>query len=232
MNSNNYSSKFIVIEGIDGSGKATQLKKLKEHFEIKNVKVSTFDFPQYEKSSSYFVREYLNGHFGSFQEIGPYQASLFFALDRFDAKKDILSALASGQMVISNRYVASNMAHQGSNLSDLAERKKYYDWVNDLEFNILGIPKPDLNLILHVTPDISQKLIDTKDSRKYIQSGAKRDILESDFTHLANTEKIYQELCELFPNWFKNIECMRAGSILSPSEIHQEILSLVEKVIK
>ncbi|MEK7180958.1 MAG: thymidylate kinase [Patescibacteria group bacterium] len=232
MTSNNYSGTFIVIEGIDGSGKATQLKKLKEYFEAKDTKVATFDFPQYEKPSSYFVREYLNGRFGSFQEIGPHQASLFFALDRFDAKKDILSSLAKGQIVISNRYVASNMAHQGSNLRDAAERKKYYNWVNDLEFNILGIPKPDLNLILHITPDISQKLIDTKTTRKYIQNGAKRDMLESDFTHLANTEKIYQELCGLFPGWFKNIECMRAGNIIPPSEIHQEILSLVDKVIK
>lgn len=222
--------KFIVIEGIDGSGKATQLKNLKEYLEGRNIEVATFDFPQYEKPSSHFVRQYLNGVYGHFSEVGPYRASILFALDRHDAKKEIESALASGKVAISNRYVASNMAHQGSNIKNDIERKKYFEWVDDLEFNILGIPRPDLNIILHVEAAAGQNLVDKKNSREYIQ-GKKRDMLEADLDHLRRTEKTYQELASLFNNHFATVECMRSGAIMSPEEIHQAILKKVETIL-
>ena len=225
-------SKFIVIEGIDGSGKATQLKKLSDFLRSKSQEIATFDFPQYSNASSYFVREYLNGHYGSFQEINPYAASAFFALDRYDSKNKIIQALTHGKIVLSNRYVGSNMAHQGSNLKDKNDREDYFKWIENFEFSILSIPKPDLNIILHVSADIVQNLIDRKDSRNYIDGGAKRDLLESDLNHLKKTEATYQEIASLFPDQFTVIECMKNNQIMSVEEIHSEILSLVEKVIK
>src|SRR5688572_8863017 len=103
--------KFIVIEGTDGSGKKTQFELLVKRLKKAGHKVATFDFPQYGTPSAYFVEQYLNGHYGSIKETGPYRASLFYALDRFDAAPHIQAALAEGTMVICNRYVASNMGH-------------------------------------------------------------------------------------------------------------------------
>ncbi len=223
--------KFIVIEGIDGSGKATQLQKLKEYLEDKNIKVSTFDFPQYSQPSSYFVREYLNGKYGHFKEVGPYRASIFFALDRYAAKSEIEIALSTGKVAISNRYVASNMAHQGSSIENSVERKKYFEWITNLEFNILGIPKPDLNVILHVDAVAGQVLVDKKNEREYIEDKKKRDIHEADIEHLKRTEKVYKEIAELFSGHFATIECMSNNGIMTPEEIHARILNEIKPLL-
>ncbi len=220
--------KFIVIEGIDGSGKATQLKKLSDFLKSKNHKIATFDFPQYDKPSSYFVREYLNGRYGPFEEVGPQLASTFFALDRYDAKKEIMLSLTSGKIVLSNRYIGSNMAHQGSNLNSLEDREKYFNWIENFEFEILGIPKPDLNIILHVSADIVQRFVDMKDQRTYIASGAKRDILEANINHLKKAENTYKEMAEIFPDQFVVVECMKDNEIMSLEEVHSKVVSIVE----
>jgi dTMP kinase len=104
---------FIVLEGSDGSGKTTQFELLKKRLIGAGYEVEVFDFPRYEKPSSHFVRQYLNGEYGSASSVNPYTASLFYALDRYEAAKDIKSALERGRVVLSNRYVGSNMAHPG-----------------------------------------------------------------------------------------------------------------------
>src|SRR5690348_9587367 len=131
---------FIVIEGSDGSGKGTQYKLVTEKLKEKGYDVATYDFPQYDQESSYFVREYLNGNYGSAEDLGAYTPSLFFALDRFQAAQQIRKDLDGGKVVLSNRFIGSNLAHQGQKITDDTERTKYYDWLYDLEFNILGIP--------------------------------------------------------------------------------------------
>lgn len=225
------SGKFIVIEGIDGSGKATQLKKLSDFLRSRGLEIATFDFPQYSEPSSYFVREYLNGRYGSFKEINPYAASSFFALDRYNAKKEIILALASGKITLSNRYVGSNMAHQGSNFENSEDQKKYFNWIDNFEFEILGIPRPDLNIILHVSAGVVQELVDQKGERQYISNGAKRDILESNLDHLKKTETTYQEIAALFPDQFTTIECMNGGKLDTIEAVHQKIVELVLKIL-
>ena len=105
---------LIVIEGSDGSGKGTQFNLLNERLKAAGYDVAVFDFPRYENESSYFVRQYLNGNFGPAAEISPFTASLFYALDRYEAAKEIRAELAAGKVVLCNRYVGSNMAHQGA----------------------------------------------------------------------------------------------------------------------
>src|SRR2546423_12717689 len=125
--------KFIVLEGTDGSGKTTQFKKLIDRLE-KEHEVTTFDFPQYAKPSSYFVKEYLNGRYGTLAEVGPYRASIFYALDRFDVGREISKWLKEDKIIVSNRYVSSNMGHQGAKIKDIKERKEYFKWIDQFEF--------------------------------------------------------------------------------------------------
>src|SRR3989344_3516601 len=182
--------RFIVIDGTDGSGKATQLKELAMRLKKSGRPFKTFDFPQYGKESSYFVRQYLNGKYGGPNEVGPYRASIFYAMDRYDVGEQIKRWLKDGYVVISNRYVAANMGHQGSKIKNGAAQRKYFRWLHDFEYGMLEIPQPDITVILHVTPRISQELVDKKGNRFYV-GGTKRDIHEADLGHLVRAEKTY-----------------------------------------
>ncbi len=222
---------FIVLEGTDGSGKTEQFKRLAAKLITDGYEIATFDFPQYGKPSSYFVREYLNGRYGGWEEVGPYKASLFYAMDRFDVGWQIKNVLAEGRIVISNRYVGSNLGHQGSKTTNDAERKKFFEWDYDLEYNILGIPRPDLNIFLHMPAVIAQALVDQKGAREYV-GGAKRDIHEADINHLKNAERAYLEIAKLFPNDFKLVECMESGKLLSIEKIHEKVWVIVHEALK
>ncbi|MFA6354130.1 MAG: thymidylate kinase [Candidatus Paceibacterota bacterium] len=222
--------KFIVIEGIDGSGKSVQFNKLVEYLDSKGHEITPFDFPQYNEPSSYFVKEYLAGHYGPSKEVGPYRASLFYALDRFAAKEKLNIALDSGKLVVSNRYVASNMGHQGANLKDGNEREKLFLWINEIEFKILTIPEPDLNIVLHVPAEISYRLIKEREE-KGERGGAKRDIHELDLDHLKAAEESYLLAAKLFPSRFHLIECAPQGQLMTIDEIQVKIRAKVEEVI-
>ena len=221
---------FILIEGTDGSGKTLQTGLLIKRLKKLNKKVEQISFPQYGQPSAFLVEKYLNGEFGSASEVGPYRASILYAVDRFAAANQIRKWLKQGKIVIANRYVASNMGHQGGKIKDAKKRRQYLDWVYDLEYNILGIPKPDVNLILHVTAKISQQLVDKKGERKYLK-GKKRDIHEDDLNHLRDAEQAYLEINKRYPE-FKIIECVENNKILPPQIIHQKIWQIIENRIK
>lgn len=212
---------FIVIEGSDGSGKGTQFKLIADRLKAQGHDIATYDFPQYDQESSYFVREYLNGNYGSADSLGAYTPSLFFALDRFQAAQSIKKDLAAGKIVLSNRFIGANLAHQGQKIDDEAERTKYYNWLYDLEFNILGIPKPDVNIVLIVPADIAQKLVDQKDARSYTDK--KRDIHEADLNHLQRAVAAYEKLCEQFPEQFIAISGTQGRELLSIPEVTERI---------
>ncbi|MFI5240212.1 MAG: dTMP kinase [Candidatus Saccharimonadia bacterium] len=222
---------FIVLEGTDGTGKGTQFEKLIGRLRSEDFDVATFDFPQYGHPSAFFVERYLNGKYGTVDEIGPYRGSIFYAMDRYEASFAIRESLERGQIVIANRYVASNMGHQGGKISDEHERIKYFEWLDELEFNILGIAKPDLNIVLHVPAAIAQTLIDQKAKREYIEQG-KRDIHENDLGHLERAEQVYLEICEKFPKTFTKIECAENGNILSIEKIHERIWATVQLLLR
>lgn len=212
---------FIVIEGTDGSGKGTQFQLLAERLRTAGYDVALFDFPQYDKASSYFVREYLNGKYGSADDIGPYTGSLFYALDRFEASGAIRDALAAGKIVLANRFVGSNMAHQGTKFINPEERRGYFIWLDNLEFEMLRVPRPDASFVLRVPADIAQTLVDQKTSRSYTEK--KRDIHEADLSHLERSVQVYDEMCGLFPRDFIRIDCVRNDQLLDIETV-QEIL--------
>lgn len=219
--------KLIVLDGTDGSGKTTQFKLLVETLEAEGHQVATVDFPQYGSKSAGPLEEYLNGKYG---QLNPYAASIFYAIDRFDVSLQIRQWLEQGKIVVANRYVTANAGHQGGKIEDRFERLKYFKWLDNLEYVTFGIPKPDLNIILHVPAAIAQKLVDKKspEMRKYA-NGKKRDLHEADLKHLQNAERVYLEIAKLFPNT-KLIECMEGDELLTPQQVHNKVWELVRRI--
>lgn len=175
--------KFIVIDGTDGSGKGTQTELLIKQLREQGRNVELADFPRYGMRSAAMVEDYLNGEYGTSEEVGPYRASILFACDRYAASKQIETWLTEGKIVVANRYNSANMGHQAGKILDLLERDRFLDWITDLEFNIFQIPKPDLTLLLYLDPLTSQSRVDKKSARAYLK-GKKRDIHEDDLNHL------------------------------------------------
>lgn len=219
--------KFIVFEGIDGSGKSTQTKLLVQRLKKEGKKVVMFDFPQYGKKSAGMVEEYLSGKYGSLKEVGAYQASVFYAVDRYDASFAIRKALAQGIIIVSDRYIGSNVGHQGSKIPSLSARKKFFSWLYDLEYNIFQAPKPHKSFLLRVPPRIAQRLCENKERRKT----KKTDIHEENLQHLQNAERSYLHAARIFPKDFSVIECMRENTLLFRREIHEKIWKEVKKLL-
>ena len=220
--------KFIVIEGTDGSGKTEQFNRLILRLPEK-MRVKSVDFPRYGNQSAYFVENYLRGRYG--ENPDPKLASLFFALDRFDASMSIKKWLGKGGLVISNRYTGSNMGYQGGKIRNEDERKKLFLWLYDMEYTLCAIPKPDLNIILYVPAKISYELIERKEKRGYLK-GARRDIHEASIAHLKNAERAYLEIAALFPNDFTVVGCMDHGELLSIEKVHEKVWDIVKKLLK
>lgn len=218
-----------MIDGIDGSGKSLQSEMLIERLKKENYPVEIISFPQYGQKSAGPIEDYLTGVYGTAEEVGPYRASILYAVDRFAAAAKINSWLTNKKIVVANRYVASNMGHQGGKIKDDGARQNFFEWNDDLEYNIFKIPRPDLNIILHVTPEIAQQLVKKKEERDYL-SGGKKDIHETDLNHLKNAEKTYLEIAGRFPNFFL-IECVENNQILTPEEIHKKIWDLIKQKI-
>lgn len=220
---------FLVIEGTDGSGKGTQFKLLEQRLKSEGYDVATFDFPQYDEPSSFFVREYLNGRYGTAEEVGPYTGSLFFSLDRYHAASHIRQAVDEGKVVLANRFTGSNMAHQGTKFDSSEERRGYFIWLDNLEFRMLGIPRPDRSIVLRVPAEIAQELVDKKEARSYTDK--KRDIHEADLGHLQKSVQVYDELCQLFPKDFLRIDCVRSGKLMDIETVEEHLWKTVEPLL-
>ena len=226
----NVFGKFIVFEGVDGSGKATQTKLLISYLKKQGHKTEKIDFPQYGTKSAGLVEQYLNGKYGSANEVGPYIASIFYACDRYDASFKIKKWLEQGKIVISDRYLTSNIGHQGGKIKDKNQRKKYIKWLYDLEYNLFQIPKPDITFILKTSPELGKKMVgkvldkEKEKKRKSYLGNKKRDIHEKDVSHLTDALNSYLEVVKQFPKDFRVIECLDNNKLLSPEIIHQKIL--------
>lgn len=221
--------KLIVLDGTDGSGKTTQAHLLVNRLRQNGHKVKLADFPQYGHKSAGLIENYLTGQYGEADKVDPYIASLFYALDRYDFSFKLNNWLNAGCHVISNRYVASSMGHQAGKIKNKKQRQKFLRWLDELEYNLLRIPQPDLNIILHVPAEIAQKLVDHKGPRAYL-NGQKRDQHEKNRQHLLNAEKSYLEVAKTFPK-FQLIECARNGEIMARKEIHGKIWEAIKNIL-
>jgi dTMP kinase len=223
------SGKLIVIEGTDGSGKATQSQRLLRRLEEHGILTAYVDFPQYGQKSAGMVEHYLNGKYGTAEEVNPKAASIFYAIDRYDASFGIRKSIGEGKVVISNRYVSASMGHQGGKIHDVTQRNEYLEWLESLEYEVFGIPRPDLTILLYVPYQISQQLVGNKGSREYI-GGIKKDIHEANKEHMINAESAFLEIAKN-KEW-TIIDCTRNGKILTIEEIHNMIWNEVQKLFE
>lgn len=221
---------FIAIEGGDGSGKGTHAKLLSDYLREKGYDVHESDFPRYGEPSAYYVERYLNGDYGGPDDVPADLGSLPYAIDRFAAKDAIAEHLKKEKgIVISNRYMASNLAHQGAKIDEPNLRKVFYERTKTTEYDILGIPKPDLNIVLIMPSEHAQANVDKKETRGY--TSLKRDIHEADADHLDKAKANYEELCELYKSDFTAINCTDDSGAMRPiDDIQQEIRHLIDDV--
>lgn len=219
--------KLIVIAGTDGSGKGTQAKLLCDRIVNEKGQVRLVDFPRYGERSAAMVEDYLNGKFGSAKDVGPFRGSIFYAIDRYAASFDMKKWLNSGVNVISNRYTSANKGHQMGKIKDDVERDKFLDWENELEYDIFGIPKEDLNIFLYVPPEIGQTLVDKKDRRQYTDK--KRDLHEADLTHLQDAAEAYMYVAK--KEGWTIIDCAPNGELMTIEEIHDKIWDIVKPLL-
>lgn len=221
--------KIIVIDGTDGSGKTTQLHLLKEKLQAEGFGVEIADFPQYNHKSAGMVEEYLSGKYGGVNDVTPYQASIFYAVDRFDFSKQINNWLAEGKIILCNRYTSSNMAHQGCKIENPLERKVFFNWLSELEHDILKIPRPDLCLILRVEAEISQQM--AKDRAREDWKGKTKDIHEENLDHLKKAERVYCEIADNNSN-YRLVNCVSEGAIMDREEISFLVWIYVSQMLK
>jgi len=224
--------KFIVIDGTDGSGKATQTKLLVEKLKKNGHKVKTVDFPQYENNFfGKMVGRYLAGEFGGSSAVSPYLASVLYAADRFETKEKIEMWLKNGNVVIADRYASSNQIHQGGKIRDPKKRKEFLSWLEEMEYGVFKIPRPDISIYLDVPIEFSLKLLKNKSAqerKKYLRG--KKDIHESDRKHLQDAKNSAIKLIEKNNNWIK-IDCVKRGKLLAIADISQIIWSKIGKAL-
>lgn len=222
--------KLIVIDGLDGSGKATQTKLLLARLKKEGYKTAVTDFPQYY--TAFFGRmvgRYLSGEFGKANQVSPYLASILYALDRWQAKEKMQKWLKEGRIIVSNRYVSANQIHQTAKIKGGKEKEKFLKWLDEMEFKVLGIPRPDLILYLNIPFKIGQRLVIKKGTRGYI-GGVKRDIHERDKKHLSDAQKQCFKLVQKYARWHE-IECIKNGKLLSKKEIAEKVWQVVGEKI-
>jgi dTMP kinase len=218
-----------VVDGTDGAGKSTQLKLLRRRLQRAGYKTRYIHIPQHGRRSAAVVDDYLNGKYGA---VDPYVASLFYAIDRFDAGFTIRRWLKAGYIVICDRWVTANAGHQGGKILNPKKRLAMFCWLKELEFKICKVPEPDLTLILHVPATIAYQLIGKKQigerGRGYLKRA--RDLHEQDQSHLIQAEKAFLDVPKVFAKT-KIIACVWKNQLLPRNKIAEKIWKIVEKVL-
>lgn len=215
--------KLFVVDGADGAGKATQVKLLVERLKSAGLEVETIDFPRYaDNHFGQLIRECLDSKRGDFMHTDARIASTLYAADRFESAPQIREWLEAGKVVVADRYVSSNMLHQGAKIDDDTERAEFLAWLDKTEHEIFGIPRP--NLILYLDLPYSYRL-------KMMKQDATRgslDAAEVDAEHQAHTEAAAQKLVAGLNSW-QAINCVAdTGELKS----RQEISDLIYEAIK
>lgn len=222
--------KLIIVEsGTDGSGKATQAQKLYDKLILRGKNVRKITFPNYDSPACMPVKMYLSGEFGeNAEDVNAYAASTFYAIDRFASfKTDWGNFYNSGGIIISDRYVTSNMVHQAVKMNDNNERETYLDWLYDLEYSKYGLPIPDCVVFLDLSPDISEQLM--KDRANKFTGEEEKDIHESNKEYLVNCYNNSLDIVKKY-DW-NRIKCDDGENIRSIEEISNEVYKVVKEYI-
>ncbi len=218
--------RLIIIEAGDGCGKATQTEALFRRLCAEGREVRKITFPDYQSPSSALIKMYLGGEFGKQAgDVNAFAASAFYAVDRYASfKKDWGEFYRRGGIIIADRYVTSNMAHQAVKLTDAEERETFLAWLWDLEFVKFGLPLPDLVIFLDLPPGFSRRLRELR-----AQTEAREDIHELDEAYLSACYQAYLEVAEKY-GW-KRIACADGDAVRSIADIHEDIYRLTETLL-
>ena len=219
--------KLIVFEGTDGSGKSTQFELLAKRLEAEQIGFQRLRFPQYEEPSSALIRMYLGGAFGDDPEaVNAYAASTFYAVDRYASYQRVWKDYyQGGGLVVSDRYTTSNAVHQGSKVPE-GERAEFFRWLYDLEYDRMGLPRPDLVVLLDMPVELSEQLM-----RKREQStGTHADIHERDEDYLKMCRDVALHAAKYY-GW-RTVSCAKNGAIRGVEDIHEEVYAIVKSCLE
>lgn len=226
--------RFIVIEGLDGSGKSTQIRLVEKFLREKQIRSKFIHFPR-QDSPIYgeLINRFLRGELGNIDTVNPYLIALIYAGDRKDAASQLLNWMDSGYMVIADRYLYSNIAFQCAKLLPGKQRDELATWIKNLEYDYNKIPIPDLNLFLDVPFGFTRNSLSKErkgKEREYLNGGT--DIHESDLSFQEKVREIYKWQVEQNTD-FESVDCSdKTGQILSTEEISDRILSKIKEKIK
>lgn len=219
---------LVAIEGIDGSGKGTQAACLLESLRAQGVRSELFSFPRYRDTQfGAKIGDFLNGRFGDLDQVSPFLVSLLFAGDRFESRKLLLQAINDCDVVLCDRYVASNIAHQAAKV-DGAERTELIRWIQHVEHGLYELPQPDCTLFLDVPVQQATRLIAMKAQRTYTDRAA--DLQEADSDYLQKVHDVYSRLAGEGTGWLR-IECVEAGQVKPIDQVAQQVRQALGKVL-
>lgn len=225
--------KLIVIDGTDGSGKTTQINLLSKRLKKDGFKVKTIHFPHYENFIGGFIGHCLTEQYYNFINVHPKIVSVLYAADRWESSEEIKKYLKEGYMVVLDRYVSANQIHQGGKIKSEKKRNDFIKWLNEMEYDVFKIPRPDMTLYLSLPINIVLQLLKERNSSKmkraYLKK--KKDVHEADVNFLKNSIKSALKLEKEVPNFIK-IDCAPKKEILSREQIHEMIYTKVKKIIK
>ena len=225
---------FIVLEGVDGSGKSTQIANLQRLFAEQGIPTEYLHFPRFD--SPYFgdlIARFLRGELGSVEQVDPYIVAMLYAGDRRDAAEMIRGWIAEGRVVICDRYVYSNIGYQCAKVAEKEERERLREWILSLEYDYFKIPRPDVSLFLDVPFAFTErKLLQEQregDDRAYLHG--KKDIHEQSMDLQRQVRQVYIDAAQ-YDEAMHVVDCSHDGEMASPEEIFGRIKAVVEKYIK
>jgi len=220
--------KFIAVEGIDGSGKRTQVELLEKALVARDHSVYSIGFPQYDSWFGRMVGQFLNGELGALESVDPHFTALLYAGDRFEAKPQLRAALDQGKIVLADRYIGSNLAHQTARVPP-PKREEFLAWIEHLEYDIYELPREALVVYLRLPAREAQALVSRKSARSY--TSVKQDLLEASLRHLEQAAEMYDGLSRR--STWATIQCFNEARKLmrSPQAIAEDVLAAVLPVV-
>jgi dTMP kinase len=225
--------KLIVLDGTDGSGKATQIKLLERRLKKEGYRVKILDFPEYYKNFfGAFIAHCLTERYYDWINVHPKIASIAYAADRWESKQKIAKWLREGYILLSNRYVSANQIHQGGKIRDATKRRNFIKWLENMEYEVFRVPKPNVVFYLNLPMSVILRLIKERrrnSARAYTKK--RKDIVEGNVPYLKNSHRAGLWLAGRERSWVK-IECAQDGKIESPEKIHEKIYTKVKKILK
>ncbi len=223
---------ILAIEGIDGAGKGTLARALVARAEVAGLAVAQLSFPRYEETRfARLIARYLNGCYGALDDVPPRFAALLYAGDRMETRDRLLALEAASDLVILDRYVASNLAYNAAKL-DAGARGAFVDWLLEVEFEIFELPRPTLTCLLATPPEVADRLVAEKAARSY--TGKTRDLHEADRGYMARVAEVYEGLAAAGRDspWFRCAPVTAAGVLRPPGEIAEEVWARLAPVLE